>query len=457
MRNKNILLIVILMISILTACSDQAGSTSKVRTDDEPVVVNKDLVISTHYARGSSNTARSLAIPEDYGVTSATGDYSALLKKEIRDDALYPEAVTPSFIILHLNDLQLFNTEDVQSNIFNANGDYITLHNNYGTNINMLSTKGLSSFNGSESGLLTKWHHLVMTVVAPWVGPQGDYSISDPYTMNYTLSMVGIQLPEGIAKEDIKNALNFTDEKSKQFFNSLEYSDEYVWFQFEQLIPFDCGYPASVVFSDTTDHVRIYHKLDQGDIVSYYHVGYTKDGVTKDASNMSIIEIPMKTLDFSNINNPEIEISYHADDLIRFYSDGYGKYYAFFSPDNPFPISIEVKEAEESASEFAAEQVTVNNASDASPIFCRYGIFQGNDFFTLQFTMPNYNGITGIEIYHNTQNDVATATKIYEGNDPILRYRPDDMSGEHYFWICSVLSNGQKSDFKQFQKGFAPY
>lgn len=453
---RSLFVIMVLILALFISCSDSSSRISN-KTGKNDSKAYKDLIVSAHYASGSASSAKSLAIPEDYGITVSTGEeYTSLLKNEIINGTLYPEAATPSFIVLHLNDLQLFNTEDVQSNIFNTNGDYITLHNNYGTNINMLSTKGFSSYNGSETGLINKWHHLVMTVVSPWVGPQGNTSIEDPYTLNYTLSMVGVKLPNGISKEKVMNCLNISDEKSRQFFDSLEYSDEYVWFSFESLVPFNCHYPAAVVFSDTITRAQIYHKLNQGDIVSVFHTGYTKDGITLDSSNMSIIELPMETLDFSNISNPEIEISYHADNLIRFYDDGTGHYLAFFSPDNPFPISIIVKEAGESDSEFNAAQSVIDNSSDATPIFCFYGVFENDNHFTLQYTMPNYNGITGVEIVHNTVNDLSTATMIYEGSEPIFRFWTEDLTGEHYFWIRSVMANGSKSEFKQFRKGFTP-
>lgn len=439
-RTLFLLATAVLIILILACCSSD-GPQSTINTGNK-------VSVSTHFAKNDS--PKSIALPEHYAVTTNTGEeYSTLLKTEITQNELYPEAITPTFVILNLNDLQFFNTEDEQANIFNTNGDYISLHNEYTTNINMLSTKGFSTYANFEKDLINVWHHLLIAFVCPWVGQTSDSS-PEPYDNLFSLSMVGVKLPEGISKENVMNSLHL-DENAQQFFNTLEYADEYVWFAFQDLVPFNCHYPAVVVFSDTIDTTRIYYKLNEEDVVSHYHVGY---GNPNDSSNLSIIEIPVETMDFSHIENPEVEISYYAEDLIRFYEDDLGHFYAFFSPENPFPLSVTIKEFSETDSSLDESQAIVSDASDAAPIFCTASRFENDDFFTLQYTMPNFNGIIGVEIYHSNQNDISTAQMIYSGNSPVFRYHAENLFGEHYYWIRSVMEDGQKSDFKQFRQGF---
>ena len=438
MKKHTIFIAFILILLVLTGCAESnKGSVLKV---------------STVYSNGGRS--RSMAIPENYELTTDE-DYNSLLFSHITDGEEVA-SVTPSFIFLGLNNLEFFNTEDNQENIFNTNGQYARIHNDYNITVNMLSTKGLSTYESELSKLNKAWHHLTMVFTDPWVGRQAS-TAPEPYNDAFSMSIVGVKIPEGIDRTEIKNTvdnIHLSAEERSYLSSLLEplNGDDYVWFQFKDLIPLNFHYPAAVVFSDTITKTRIYHLPAGNDTPSNYCIG---NGNPNDSSNMSIIEIPVETMDFSGVTNPEVEISYFAENLIRFYKDG-DDYYAYFNPSDPFPISVDVKEAQTGNADYTLdeEQVTSTDIADAVPYFCNYNRYYGEeDYITLQFTMPNHTGITGVEIYHNAEDNLDAADLIFSGSACVYRHRMSDIMGDHFYWIRSVAADGSKSDFKAFREG----
>lgn len=429
------LLIIIIAVFFLVSCSGPRGS--------------KSLMVSTRYASSSS---KSISKPEGYSII--TGENSLLLNNHIINGN-YQASTTPVFMFLDLGKLEFFNTEDIQENIFNTSGEHAKVHEDWFTTINMLSTNGLSSY-ADASDLNKDWHHLTMVFPSPWVGKKTE-TAPEEYEDPFCLSIVGVELPSGIDKENLGNDIyhgsyGLLSDEVETYLKRMPEFDNYAWFAFADLVPFDCHYPAAVVFSDTIDTTRIFYCIDTDPShgISHFCIG---NGNPNDSSNMSIIEIPMETINFSGYTNPELTINYYAKDLIEFYEDN-STYYAYFNPENPFPLSVSASELDYSTSELETTQVKATSIEDAVPYYSSKNVFKNDNYITLLYTMPNYAGITGVEIYHNTIDDLLSAQPLYSGSESVYRHRVSDVFGPHYYWIRTVSADGSKSAFIPIEKGF---
>lgn len=430
-------LLIVFAVCILVSCSEPSSGSG-----------SRSLKVSTRYATGS---AKSISIPNGYNVT--TEDSLAL--KSIINYGTYQASATPVFMFLGLNKLEFFNTEDIQANIFNTSGEHAKVHEDWAATINMLSTNGLSTWT-SASNLNKDWHHLAMVFTAPWVGSKTETS-PEQYEDALSLSIVGVELPSGIDKEQLGNDIYHESYSSltpevEAYLERLPGFENYAWFTFADLVPFACHYPAAVVFSDTIETTRIFYCIDPDPShgISYYCIG---NGNPNDSSNMSIIEIPMETINFSGYENPELTINYHAKDLIKFYEYN-SKYYAYFNPDDPFPLSVSAKELDYGTSDLETTQVTAASIEDAVPYYCSKNVYYGDSFITLLYTMPNYAGITGVEIYHNTIDDLSSAQLLYSGSESVYRHWASDVFGPNYYWIRTVSANGGRSEFRPIESGY---
>ena len=387
---------------------------------------------------------RSIAIPQGYSLTTSE-EYDELLRWEVLECELV-DSVTPDYIILDLGELQLFNSEDVQANIFNTSGNSVKIYDDYHGAFNMLHTRGLELY--VPNSISNAWHHLLMFFTS-WTG-QATYTAPSGYNDYFTVNIVGVKLPASIPEGKIQGIV-FSEREREYLMSFIPDFEEYVWLSFSSLTPFNCSTPSAIVFSDTITSPQVYsHKA--GEDISHYCIG---DGNPEDSSNITIVELPISTLDFSGIENPELVLSYDAESLINFYADDEGGYHVFFNPDNPFPLSLGVREM---SYETDGSAPSASGGEVPPPIGCSKNRFMDTEdgqYMEILFTMPNDSNVKGVEILYSTTDDISTAKLLYEGCSVHFRHKPDNPDPDsNFYWIRSIAVDGRQSEFIEIPTGY---
>ncbi|MBQ6672219.1 MAG: hypothetical protein IJM73_03245, partial [Spirochaetales bacterium] len=235
--------------------------------------------------QSSQDGPRSIAIPQGYSL-GTNSEYNDLLGGF--QGMVLVASITPDYIILDVNKLQLFNSKDVQANIFNTSGDAVSVYEDYHNAFNMLHTRGLEL--NVPNNISNAWHHLVMSFTC-WTG-QATYTSPSGYNDYFTVNMVGIKLPPSVP-EGVIQGMIISDRNREYLRSFIPDFDDYLWLSFSSLSPFNTSTPSAIVFSDTITSPQVYYRPGEG--VSYYCIG---NGNPKDSSNSTILELPMNTLDF---------------------------------------------------------------------------------------------------------------------------------------------------------------
>ncbi len=372
-------------------------------------------------------------------------------KEEIKNAVSSEETVTPVAFTLNLNEASIYRPKD-DSDIQGGAYDWISIVGNgeYGNsrNTNILCTKGIDSIPVSYNS--ESVYNGVAFSFLPFVGTSNGNAEEEPVRL---ISAICIKLPEGIEAESVANRYNS---------NKLtDFGEDYVWFEYSSLIPYAISKDAFlsyICFQTGIEKGTLVGAEDHSDEIYVY-------GPVNTRGNACALSVPMQQpLDLTAYENPEVCLNYNIKDLIQFFKQEDGSYYAFFNVSDPFPISISIGEYSEENGPTIPDQPS---DEDSYPFNC-YKI-RRKDCMLLQYTKPTNQDYRKVQIfkcqsdieiseaqeivgtYDSTGDLVEKLNLLYEGNADYYQDMMDNSKESTASYFIRALTGTGKSSLVKFK------
>ncbi len=409
---------------------------------------------ASHKHNGSSYVDDGLKVSLSSSVSAArsrsleTIDWSAwnaYIVDDITSNGKVPSyTITPSEVILDVCRLDIYDPKNYSDPTVGSNSSITIMERVLGKTphmVNVLTSRGMDIEELSEEEIeelfTTEWNGLFLHF-----GPGiGRYNPEAGYDTFWGGSLVGIRLPDGVTKNQILNCVDPEDIP-----DGFVADEQYVWFQMQDLEPFD---------TDNLHFICFQTGLDAPVIIN--PTGLTGDwrvGPIRWSQSSRALCLPLKggAMDFSVYEQPEIRVTFDVTDLVQLYAVP-GGYRAYLNINNPYPISISCAEFDPDLSVELSGNQSEDNIATANANGCF--MYRRSPGMVLNWVRPNYEDINHIEITHNTVDDEEGAELIYLGNRSQFLHEVDDVFSDHYYWIYTIGNDGRSSDGVKFRP--SPY
>ena len=414
MRKEVLICLVIVFLMVFVSCEDSSNGEQ-----------GNTAMVKISAMQGGGNRNRSVYGSSPYDVDDS------MMKPEVLGDPAY--SVTPSAFILDINDVTLFNPvypDDITRERAKDKLDLLEAYS-YGVpkRFNMMNTKNMSTISMKMADVKRDWHGMAINI-----RPGGNETTNGFWAG----SIIGIK----------KDSFPFDYTLVTNYMYSapfdIELSDEYLWFSFQDIIPFNSsGMMGCITFSDSVTGVKLINPEGESGTAWNYGLEFCQ-------GNQTGCVLPMQSINIGSFQNPEISITVDTKDMIQFYSDGEGHYKAFLNKANPFPFNLIVEEYDDSVQFYEGQ--SVSDISQATPIDCfdYHRTSNGEKQRIMTYTNGNYSGFDHVEIYRSSdavfdEGDVL----VYTGN-AIVYIEQEDVPDSCSYFVRAVDSDGNKSDAKIF-------
>lgn len=414
MKKNIILLSLVLIIALAVSCSDASSRGMKT------------VKVSTY----------GTAYPEGKAISRSPSVNSLELKDEIKN-AVSSATVTPIAFTLNLNEISIYkpnDNSDIQGGAsswesFLPNGEY-----GNSRNTNILCSRGMDSLSVNYNS--KDVYEGIMFAFLPFIG---DSNANEKNEGVRLISALCVKLPEGIEKRKVKN--QYTGEKL------TNYGDDYVWFSYDQLISYKISQDAFlsyICFQTGIDEATIVGAEDHSD-ESYVF------GPVNTSGNACALSVPMiQPLDFSKYENPEICLFYDTQDLVEFFEQPDGSYYAFFNKDNPFPLTLTIREYEPDE---AVELPLSFDDEKSFPFNCIK--VRREEGMLLQYTKPTNLNYRNIQIFKSnspmTLDSANTLITAFDSSGELQEQLNLLYEGNADYYL-DIMDNSRESSSSYFKR-----